>query len=200
MLHTPYTYLIGWSDLNTYYYGVRYAVGCHPSDLFVTYFTSSDRVFELQEKHGSPDIIQVRRTFETQKSAITWETKVLRRINVHVDKQWLNQNVAGAILHTEDVRRRMSEAKKGREAHNKGVPCSEEQKAKISATRKKKGLGKKSAKYLKPHFGNDNPMRNPEVVAAYKKRITGRKRAYREDGSWFWSYSDKNTASEDAVG
>jgi len=37
----PYTYLIGWSNLNTWYYGRRTSKNCHPSDLWQKYFTSS---------------------------------------------------------------------------------------------------------------------------------------------------------------
>ena len=33
---TPYTYLIGWKDQEKYYYGVRFAKGCEPKDLWVT--------------------------------------------------------------------------------------------------------------------------------------------------------------------
>jgi hypothetical protein len=32
--NTPYTYLIGWSNQNKYYYGVRYAKDCHPNDFW----------------------------------------------------------------------------------------------------------------------------------------------------------------------
>jgi hypothetical protein len=63
--------------------------------------------------------------------------------------------------------------------------------AKTSATRIKLGLGKESAKYVKPHYGSDNPMKNPEIVAEYKKRITGRKRRYLPDGSWEWHYPNR---------
>lgn len=31
--NTPYTYLIGWPNLNKWYYGVRYAKNCQPIDL-----------------------------------------------------------------------------------------------------------------------------------------------------------------------
>lgn len=196
----PYTYLIGWTDIDKYYYGVRFAPGCVPSDLFTTYFTSSKRVHKLHEQVGRPDVIEVRRTFVSSTKAINWERKVLQRLDIGDGHRWLNRNVSGAILHTEDVRQKISEAKRGKPAHNKGKPCSEEQKAKISQTRKQRNLGEKSAQYLPAHPGNSNPMRNPMVVEAYKKRITGRKRKYRADGSWFWHYPEKATASEDAVG
>jgi hypothetical protein len=52
--------------------------GCHPNDLWKSYFTSSKHVHEFREKYGEPDIVQVRRIFEDKESAIAWEEKVLR--------------------------------------------------------------------------------------------------------------------------
>jgi hypothetical protein len=194
----PFTYLVGWTDIQKYYYGVRYAYGCSPADLMSTYFTSSAYVHELIETHGQPDVVQIRKTFATAQEAVDWEVGVLRRLDLTSSK-WLNANVAGAIIATTETRKKISEAKKGKPAHNKGVPCSEEQKQKISATRKRRGLGKRAAKHLKPQCGDANPMRNPEVAAAYSKRVTGRKRKYRDDGTWFWHYPDTTTAPESAV-
>lgn len=76
----PYTYLIGWSKLNKWYYGVRFGKGCHPSELWVKYFTSSEIVSKFREENGNPDVIQVRKIFKSQYSAKEWEDKVLRRI------------------------------------------------------------------------------------------------------------------------
>jgi hypothetical protein len=61
-IYIPYTYVIGWSSLQKYYYGVRYAKNCNPLDLWVSYFTSSKRVAHYREKFGEPDIIQIRKT------------------------------------------------------------------------------------------------------------------------------------------
>jgi hypothetical protein len=58
----------------------------------------------------------------------------------------------------------------------------------MAETRKQLNLGAKSAKYLPKLYGDRNPMRDPEIVSAYKKQITGRKRQYREDGSWYWTH------------
>ena len=48
----PYTYIIGWSSLNKWYYGVRYAKNCKPEDLWKTYFTSSKHVKEFLTGNG----------------------------------------------------------------------------------------------------------------------------------------------------
>jgi len=90
--------------------------------------------------------------------------------------------------HTKETKKKMSENsnRDAISAYNRGRILSEEHKRNISEVRKMKNLGKQSAKYLKPLFGDLNPMRNPEYVENFKKRITGRKRKYREDGTWFW--------------
>lgn len=95
MLHVPYTYLIGWSKLNLWYYGVEYANSktktANPSNLWKTYFTSSKLVQSHRKKHGEPDVIQVRKTFGNAKSAVLWEQKVLSRLNAATSSKWLNQ-------------------------------------------------------------------------------------------------------------
>ena len=81
----------GWSHLNIWYYGSRYARKCHPDDLWTSYFTSSRHVKKFREEHGEPNIVQVRRTFQTKKETTIWESKVLRRLRVVKDKRWLNK-------------------------------------------------------------------------------------------------------------
>jgi len=105
-IYTPYCYLIGWTSLDKYYYGVRYSTklnclyknGCHPDDLWVTYFTSSKYVLNYRSRYGEPDIIQIRRLFNSAVKAIDWEVKVLRRIKASKIEKWINKNVSGAIV------------------------------------------------------------------------------------------------------
>lgn len=59
-----YTYLIGWTEHNKWYYGVRFAKNCHPNELWKTYFTSSKHVISFRNTFGEPDIINVRKTFK----------------------------------------------------------------------------------------------------------------------------------------
>jgi len=91
MQHTPFTYLIGWTNLNKWYYGVRYAKNCHPSDLWTTYFTSSPIVKQFIEDNGHPDVIQVRKIFNNVLASRQWEDKVQRKLNVIHDQKWLNR-------------------------------------------------------------------------------------------------------------
>jgi hypothetical protein len=78
----PYCYLIGWSKHNYWYYGARYSKNSHPNDLFHTYFTSSNSVSQLISEIGLPDIIEIRKTFNSPEKTRIWEHKVLRRMKV----------------------------------------------------------------------------------------------------------------------
>jgi hypothetical protein len=98
--NTPYTYRIGWSKTGMNYYGVRYAKDCHPSDLFVTYFTSSEYVADHIKEHGLPDIIEVRQTFTTPSrvdEAREWESRVLTKLKVTKNTKYLNQSTGKGI-------------------------------------------------------------------------------------------------------
>lgn len=90
----PYTYLIGWSEHHKFYYGVRYSKKCHPGDLWKLYFTSSNRVKQFRKDYGEPDIIIVRRTFESVTEARSWEIKVLQRMKVVIREDFLNEHDA----------------------------------------------------------------------------------------------------------
>lgn len=91
MVISMYTYLIGWSLYDMFYYGVRWAKISHPSDLWVKYKTSSKHVKSFYKRYGEPDVIQVRRTFSDKDKAILWETKVLRRMNAATHPKFLNK-------------------------------------------------------------------------------------------------------------
>lgn len=86
-----FTYLIGWSSLDTWYYGVRFARGCHPKQLWVSYFTSSRKVDAFRKEHGDPDVVQVRKIFIEPVDAVLWEAKALRRIGVPNRSNFLNK-------------------------------------------------------------------------------------------------------------
>lgn len=122
-IYRPYCYLIGWSKLNKFYYGVRFSrgykclhsTGCHPDDFWVTYFTSSAKVAEYRSLYGEPDIIQIRKTFDTAEAAGKWERDVLRRMLTGQSKEkFLNVNYGGIVIHNEETKRKISEAGKGR--------------------------------------------------------------------------------------
>jgi len=48
----PYVYYVYCRPTREYYIGCRYAKGCHPGDLWETYYTSSKRIHKLIEDYG----------------------------------------------------------------------------------------------------------------------------------------------------
>lgn len=92
MTNIPYTYIIKCISTNQYYYGVRYAKGCRPSDLWSTYFTSSEYVRALVKQYGK-DAFQfsVRRIFSSSSKAKLWESKVLKRMKVSSRDDFINK-------------------------------------------------------------------------------------------------------------
>lgn len=183
----PYTYLIGWKTLNLFYYGVRYSKNCHPDDLFVTYYTSSNTVKSLFKKHGKPDVIQIRRLFIDPTSALAWEQKILRRLKIPHNPIFLNKGFGGtSIAGLPGVRKfyKVYNPMLDNQARDNAIE-------KLSKSRKKLGLGLKSAKYLKPQCGVNNPMKNADVIDRYRKLITGRKMKTNPDGTRSWYYPNK---------
>jgi len=89
------------------------------------------------QQYGDPDIVDVRRVFDSVESAVVWEAKVLQRMQVVHDDRWLN-------LHDKVNFRRMtlphSEQTKAliREIRSRQVmpPCSEEKKQKLRQANK----------------------------------------------------------------
>lgn len=90
-MFVPFTYLLGWSKLQKYYYGVRYSKDCHPNDLGVTYWSSSKYVKQFIRENGLPDIVEVRKTFKTKEAALSWEKRVIIRMKMIHDDRWFNK-------------------------------------------------------------------------------------------------------------
>lgn len=91
----PYTYIIGWSKFDKWYYGARYAENCAPSDLWVSYFTSSKYVKEFREQSGEPDVIQIRCISKSIYHIKRCESRVQRILNLRDNPKWLNKHNNG---------------------------------------------------------------------------------------------------------
>lgn len=129
-IYMPYTYLIGWSHLGKYYYGCQYGREAKPSNLWSSYFTSSDIVSKFRQQFGEPDIVEVRKVFVTSESCVRFEQKVLSKLHkidpfTSNSSKWLNSNVSGAILLNEqqlkDKGIRSGNTRRGRIPWNKGL-------------------------------------------------------------------------------
>ena len=132
----PYTYLVGWSSLNKFYYGVQYNKKANPSNLWTTYFTSSKYVKKFRELYGEPDIIQVRKIFQSKEKACSWEFKVIQRLNCVRSEQWLNRSLAGQKFYNDGIscigHKHTTETKKKISLARTGQLISTETKKKIS--------------------------------------------------------------------
>lgn len=136
--YLPYTYLIGWTRYNLWYYGSETKSKkrkANPENLWRNYFTSSKSVREVRSTLGEPDIIQVRKTFTCPHACLAWEQEVLYRMKVVSDSKWLNQAIYGkkqyalnsemtekavrtrrmrySAWHSDDTKKKISQAKTG---------------------------------------------------------------------------------------
>jgi hypothetical protein len=133
----PYTYLIGWSNLNVWYYGRRTAKNCHPEELWKKYFTSSNEVTKFRKKHGEPDIIQIRKTFTDSKKCSFWECRLLERIDAQHDPRFLNKRNGDYKWDTTGIsRKHTNESKNKISFANKNKPKSENHKKALSISKK----------------------------------------------------------------
>jgi hypothetical protein len=183
-IYLPYTYLIGWSKYSKYYYGVRWGKNCNPSELWITYFTSSKYVHDFTEKYGNPDIIEVRKIFKTADKARLWEHKVLKRIKAADKEEWLNITNSISIRyvthplkgksHNEKTRIKISESLLGKKD-------SEDTRKKKSNASKLK-TGDKNGMFGKtgennPNFGSKRSEETKQKISkANKGKLIGRRR------------------------
>ena len=169
-IYVPYTYLIGWTKQNKWYYGVRYARNCNPQDLWKNYFTSSKYVKKFREEHGEPDVIEIRKIFKDSNSAILWETKVIKRMNMVESNIWLNKwdNQNGTFYNkgpmSEDHKIAISKS-------NKNRIFTDEHRKKMSLAASKR---KRSEDHIqKLHEGRRRSTNSPEHIAAIKLNNSG---------------------------
>ena len=203
-IYTPFTYQITFNPTGQRYYGVRTRKNCHPGELWTCYFTSSKKVKKLIEEFGTSAFdFEIRRTFTNKSDAIAWEHRVLTRLRVVDNPHWFNENVGGKKFttmgplseehkravskgmmgykrkpHSEETKRKISEANKGTAPPNKGKPMSEEQKKLLSKIRSgSKSSAETRAKISASGMGK---VHSPESIAKMslkKKEYWDKKRA-----------------------
>lgn len=187
-----YTYLIGWTDHDTWYYGYRAANKRDPrEDLWIKYFTSSDKVREFRRIHGEPDVVQVRRSFATKLGAVRAEMRVLWTIQKSGQwHKWLNENIGGYHFapHTEETKRKIADRARGRklsDEHKSKLAESARNRQHSEETKQKIGLARlgrthteeskqKMRQTLSQREFTDQQRR--EMSDAARKRSTGRVR------------------------
>ena len=184
-----FTYHLYHIPTGKHYYGVRYASGCNPSDLWTTYFSSSKIVHQLIKEHGANSFVAtVRKTFTTKDSAVEYETRFLKKINADSNDQWLNQSVGdknfkGAQIITETTRQKMRKARTGKvhsketkekikEARNARLPISEETRQKMREASKGRGAGRVMSDETRKKIGDSKRGKSrPPMSEGQKRKI-----------------------------
>lgn len=103
MSHTPYVYRLTDVETGKQYIGARYAKKCEPSDLGVTYFTSSKKVQPLYKANPDRFTKQIIVTGDTN-YVIRVEKSLLDLHDAVVSDRFYNRT-SGKAIHPDDVRR-----------------------------------------------------------------------------------------------
>lgn len=95
---TPYTYSLLHLVSGNRYYGVRWGKNCHPSELWITYFSSSKYILGILEREGLEAFsYRVSRVFSNVQDAKLWEHKVLSRVKAATNPKMLNRHEGGTF-------------------------------------------------------------------------------------------------------
>jgi hypothetical protein len=177
----PYTYLIKHRPTGKVYYGFRSANKLDPhEDLWKNYFTSSPRVQQLIKETGADSFdVEIRRVFESKEQASAWETRVLNRCKVLHNDRWLNQNIAGYIVPTEESRKKISNFHKDKpktDQHKQNLSKSQKGKPKLNSKNQtpeyRALMSKLKAGENNPMFGKGcTPERAARIGAANKGKV-----------------------------
>lgn len=183
MQNIGYTYCIKFKPTGQVYYGSRCCKTAHPSEFWVSYFTSSKLVHSMIKAYGKDSFeYEIRRTFDNPKDAQLWERRVLSRMDAGRRQDFLNKsNGVAPILsgwknpfygrkHNDNTKEKMSLAKQGLyEGKNNpnwkgGIP------------RKKYSTEQERQKVHSEYMKQNNPMNNPESVAKLSQSALARKK------------------------
>lgn len=175
-IYTPFTYCITFLPTGERYYGSRYANNkkemAHPSQLWTSYFTSSNIIANLIEEHGKDAFsFEVRKTFINRAKTVSWENKFLTRINAAQSTEWLNGHNGGSNFHCTS-----ESSKKGMSTRKKNGTCwrTPESIQKGIDTRNERGTGPDNQNIIQKMLdtrkmkGLENPMKNQETIQKAK--------------------------------
>lgn len=175
----PYTYLIGWTEHDKWYYGCQFGKGCHPDNLWVSYFTSSYEVDKMRNEYGDPDVIQIRKTFDSPEKTLLWEERVLQRIAVDKSGKWLNLRAGGwpLTILTNETREKMIISR------NKRPPASAETRRKMSESRKGKVMSEATKQKIREaKIGKKHTEETKRKMSESSQNISDETRQRMRDG------------------
>jgi len=163
----PYTYYLYHKPTGRHYYGVRTATGCHPNELWVTYFSSSKIVNSLREQFGNESFyFEIRKLFEKSEDALEWERKVLTRIDAAGREDWLNRHNGGNKFTT-----------KNQSPWNKGLFLSTEHIEKLRISHTGKPLPESAKKKLSDYWMGISKPKSKNHIEKLKKASLGNSNA-----------------------
>ena len=189
---TPFTYKVTHKKTNQFYYGVRYAKGCSPSDMWIVYFTSSSTIKKLIELEGKDAFtVEIRKTFKDTKTAINWEKRVTRKIiswsNCLNQASWpavtpeaRSRGIITRSIIQEDglsISQKMGIAwkqKKNLIDPKTGLTFGEIRKKKFNESLVRNGTRNKSDEFKASVSGKNNPACRPEVGRKISKTMKDR--------------------------
>ncbi len=188
-----FTYYVYHKPTKKKYYGVRYRKGCHPNELWSTYFTSSKLVKSLIKEYGADSFdVEIRKIFFTAAEAKAWESKVLRRLKVSTRSDWLNQHIQGNRFyctgHSIETREKIKLKMLGRvisDQHRKRISESSRLDRQLRA---KAGWKMPRDAVERARQSNIGRKHAPAGVQRMRDSKRGKVRHYRADGTFYMDY------------
>lgn len=99
-----FVYKIGWTEYNKWYIGSRHRNGCSISDLWSTYFTSSDDVKHFSMNTGRPDVIVLLKELDSTRKKILAEEEVfIKEYDAYTSENFFNKRRNAVKLDTEKL-------------------------------------------------------------------------------------------------
>lgn len=160
-----YTYFLKWSD-GKMYYGCRYAKGCDPSDLWESYFTSSEYI-----PKETPTVIKVTRVFgENVSDCRNHESRFLKKVGAVKSDMWYNRtdidNFYNDKPHSDKTKQKISDSLLG-------IKYSEERNKKVSDSLRGRTLSEEHRKNIaKATSGRIGGMTDKKHTNATKKKMS----------------------------
>ena len=174
----PYVYLIRHIPSGKFYAGSRYSNSCHPSDFWVSYFTSSKHIKQIIATEGKDSFEILEIIPRPNDDATQFESILLKSVNARNHNMWLNRTNGDEKFihtkHTPETKLKMSvKACNRAQAHNakiglahKGKSISASTKAKLSAINKISCAGKSN-----PMFGKTQTDETKLKISLAQKSI-----------------------------
>lgn len=94
---SPFFYILRHKDTGIKYAGIKFAKGCHPSDLLTKYFTSSKVVSKMLSEDINSFVIEKIIEFDNKDNLIEFEEFFLTEVNAAYSNKWFNQAMGKAI-------------------------------------------------------------------------------------------------------